>query len=565
MAPFARIQCMNPKRIVLLAVLMAVVASSLATAKEDVLIGSGAPGGVTVAGSPYRYVAISPNLRPRVTVVERIDSGGGRIDRWWYLRGGWMIPAGSYALQGTGLSADGGTLVLASWANGRYSFHDGLPEPPRSTRLAVLDTEVQLRHPGVRIGHAVRRIRLRGRFEVAAVSADGSTAYLAQYMRHGPEAYGRPGDGLFRIRALDTLSGRLEPAPLRTSAGDRPWLAGVPVARRSSADGRWSYALYFNDKRELFLLAIDTVAGTVARVDLPGVEYGRDPFGLRLHLRGDGRALTVFHHSYGGANSDALASVPLPIPPSAEPAPHRHGPFAFLFTPAQPGNLMGRLGIAGHSLNGRAIRVRQWGDPDRPAVLVFGCVHGDECAGHELEPRFVLSGGCPDPAANLVIVRNLDPDGFHAATRLNADGVDLNRNFAAAWRPIGRPWDPQYSGPRPFSEPETKLAARLVRAVAPRVTIWFHQHIGPRAFVRGWGQSAPAGRRFAHLAGIPFHLLPWPGGTAPNWQNHAFPGTSSFVVELPAGPLAAGLEARLGEAEARLAHRVGEDGYVAKG
>lgn len=230
-----------------------------------------------------------------------------------------------------------------------------------------------------------------------------------------------------------------------------------------------------------------------------------------------------------------------------------------------PGNLMGRAGSAGISIDGREISVRQWGDPARPAVLVVGCVHGDECAGSELEARFVLTSGCPDPGANLVVVHNLDPDGRAAGSRLNADGVDLNRNFAVSWRPIGRPGDPQYSGPRPFSEPESRLAARLIQTVEPQVTIWFHQHHGPRPFVRAWGQSAPAGRRFAHLAGIPFHLLPWPDGTAPNWQNHAFPGSSSFVVELPLGKLRQGLAQRLGAAEARLAHTVGEHGYVAKG
>jgi hypothetical protein len=34
-----------------------------------------------------------------------------------------------------------------------------------------------------------------------------------------------------------------------------------------------------------------------------------------------------------------------------------------------------------------------------------------------------------------------------------------------------------------------------------------------------------------------FGAIRWPYGTAANWQNHAFPGTSSFVVELPAGAL----------------------------
>ena len=37
------------------------------------------------------------------------------------------------------------------------------------------------------------------------------------------------------------------------------------------------------------------------------------------------------------------------------------------------------------------------------------------------------------------------------------------------------------------------------------------------------------------MAELPFRRLPWLAGTAPNWQNHRFPHTASFVVELPLG------------------------------
>src|SRR6185312_15945210 len=176
-------------------------------------------------------------------------------------------------------------------------------------------------------------------------------------------------------------------------------------------------------------------------------------------------------------------------------------------------------------------------------LLVFGCIHGDECAGRVIRP--VMGAGCPDPASDVYLVPNLDPDGFAVGSRLNGRGVDLNRNFAGEWRPIGRRGDPQYSGPQPFSEPETRLAARIVRLVEPEATIWFHQHSGGHAFVRAWGQSAPSARHSARLSPLPFHLLPWPAGTAPNWQNHRFPGTSSFVVELPTGRLGRDLRTRL--------------------
>jgi hypothetical protein len=77
--------------------------------------------------------------------------------------------------------------------------------------------------------------------------------------------------------------------------------------------------------------------------------------------------------------------------------------------------------------------------------------------------------------------------------------------------------------------------------------------------VRSWGRSVPAAERFAALAGIQFRRLPWLAGTAPNWQNHRLPGTSSFVVELPLGPLARAMRRRLDDAIVRLARKVGED------
>ena len=127
---------------------------------------------------------------------------------------------------------------------------------------------------------------------------------------------------------------------------------------------------------------------------------------------------------------------------------------------------------------------------------------------------------------------------------------------------MGRRWSPEYSGPRPFSERESRIARRLITGLQPDVTIWFHQHRGSRPLVRAWGPSVPAGRQLAALARIPFRRLPWPAGTAPNWQNHRFPGSSSFVVELPPGALSPGLHRRLNDAIVRLARRqarVGED------
>ncbi len=205
---------------VVAAVAAGMAAISPSAAKEGSPVGASARDGVTLAGSSYRYVAYSPGTRPRLTVIERIDRAGGHVDRWWFLEGGWTIPAGQAGGEGSGLSASGGTLVLASPANGGYG--------PRSsqTRLAVLDTEVRLRsaaHPdGVQMSHAVRQISLPGRFELTSVSADGSTAYLAQAPAPAPMGAPAPrGEPGSPTRALDLASGRLSPVPAPEGAPRR--------------------------------------------------------------------------------------------------------------------------------------------------------------------------------------------------------------------------------------------------------------------------------------------------------------------------------------------------------
>jgi murein endopeptidase len=185
----------------------------------------------------------------------------------------------------------------------------------------------------------------------------------------------------------------------------------------------------------------------------------------------------------------------------------------------------------GRSVRGRAITAFRAGDTgSQTRALVVGCIHGNECAGTAVTRILARSS----PAVDLWVVSQLNPDGFALDRRQNARGVDLNRNFPSEWRAGGRPWDGEYPGPRPLSEPETRAIAGLIRRLKPSVTIWFHQ---PQTVVRAWGQSRPAARRYARLAGTRFRAIRWPPGTGPNWQNHRFPGTSSFVVELAPGPL----------------------------
>ncbi len=203
----------------------------------------------------------------------------------------------------------------------------------------------------------------------------------------------------------------------------------------------------------------------------------------------------------------------------------------------------------GHSVDGSRIAPIVLGSPAAAhRVLVVGCIHGNECAGLAIVRRLVRTGA--PPGTEIVVVPDLNPDGYRRDTRGNAHGVDLNRNFPSGWTRNEQPGGLEYAGPRPLSEPESRYAAALIRRLRPDVTIWFHQ---PQAVVRAWGHSEATARRFAALAGVPYSDIAWPSGSASNWQNHAFPGAASFVVELPPGPVRDAKAARYVEAIRKIA------------
>lgn len=182
-------------------------------------------------------------------------------------------------------------------------------------------------------------------------------------------------------------------------------------------------------------------------------------------------------------------------------------------------------------MSGRPITATELGDPDTPSkLLVVGCIHGDEPAGIAIARR--LSRLTVPPESDTWVVDNLNPDGVAAATRQNARGVDLNRNFPYLWRPIGRRGDQQFSGVRPLSEPEARTAYSLILSVRPAVTVWFHQPLG---VVDESGGSLAIERRFARLVGLPTRRLVRYPGSAVGWQNHRLRKSTAFVVELPQG------------------------------
>jgi len=162
----------------------------------------------------------------------------------------------------------------------------------------------------------------------------------------------------------------------------------------------------------------------------------------------------------------------------------------------------------GSSVDGKAITAYQFGSGSS-MVLYLGAMEGNEQNSSEL-----LSQWIPNIDANpgkipayrtIVIIPTINPDGYAADTRLNADSVDLNRNFPANnWQTeVTEPTAPSVwtndGGTTPLSEPESQALANYYLANHPRLTMTMHSH-GGIVEANDAGDSVALGNQYASLA-----------------------------------------------------------------
>jgi len=120
-------------------------------------------------------------------------------------------------------------------------------------------------------------------------------------------------------------------------------------------------------------------------------------------------------------------------------------------------------------------------------VLFIGCVHGDELSTVYL--MFKLAQYVKDNPALfkdkcIVIAPLVNPDGFltSSPTRVNANGVDINRNFPTKdWQTSAvRKWVAKgknkryYPGAKPASENETQFQIALIKRFKPQKILSIH-------------------------------------------------------------------------------------------
>ncbi len=145
--------------------------------------------------------------------------------------------------------------------------------------------------------------------------------------------------------------------------------------------------------------------------------------------------------------------------------------------------------VWGNSVKGRPLIYAIFGNKEsKNTTLFLSMVHGDEITplylGFELV-NWVQANLDKFKDARLVIAPLVNPDGFldFPKTRVNANGVDPNRNFSTkdwsrealnAWRTKFRSDKRRFPGSKPDSEPETHFQKFLVETMKPRKILSVH-------------------------------------------------------------------------------------------
>lgn len=174
------------------------------------------------------------------------------------------------------------------------------------------------------------------------------------------------------------------------------------------------------------------------------------------------------------------------------------------------------LGV--RSVQGRTL----WGaDVEDPAarlrVLVLGGIHGDEMSSVSLVYHWMglaRQGVADMPyGVHWRFVPSLNPDGLfaHPSKRVNAHGVDLNRNFPTPnWtRDAKEYWekrtkkDPRrWPGKSPLSEPESKYVVDQISRFKPHLIVSVHAPFGVLDFDGPTVPPSRLGRLYLDQVGI---------------------------------------------------------------
>jgi hypothetical protein len=191
----------------------------------------------------------------------------------------------------------------------------------------------------------------------------------------------------------------------------------------------------------------------------------------------------------------------------------------------------------GRSVQGRTLYMRDVVAPQAQLrVLVVGAMHGDELSSASLALQWIQNAVEVPANAHWRFIPALNPDGLmmRPAKRVNAHGVDLNRNFPTPnwareakvyWEQRTRKDPRRWPGPQPLSEPESRYLHDEMVRFQPDLIVSIHAPYGLLDF-DGPGTPPPRlGRLYLDQVGI------FPGSLGNYGGVHQ--GMPVVTIELP--------------------------------
>lgn len=165
--------------------------------------------------------------------------------------------------------------------------------------------------------------------------------------------------------------------------------------------------------------------------------------------------------------------------------------------------------------------------PDSVTLTIIPSANPD---GQALLPEIIATRVADEADAEIV------PEDI-LLSRLNANEVDLNRNWDCEWRQSAY-WQNQWvnGGTEPFSEPETQALRDFLLATSPQVVVFLHS-AADGVFASGCGETDAATLKAANIYGLAagytvhekFDAYPITGDAA-DWLTTQ--GIPAFTVEL---------------------------------
>ncbi len=149
-------------------------------------------------------------------------------------------------------------------------------------------------------------------------------------------------------------------------------------------------------------------------------------------------------------------------------------------------------------------------------ILVFSLIHGNEAPSGSASLLWLARLKEIDPRNNWRVVPVLNPDGYKNNTRVNANKVDLNRNFPTKdwnelaikhWKTEGKASPRLFPGDAAGTEPEVKCALQHISEFQPDFIVSIHTPLkvldydGPKVHVQTPASAELPWKSLGHFPG----------------------------------------------------------------